>query len=49
MTGLNGTPMVSFADAFTPSQKWDLIAYIQELRQSPPAGTELVSRASSAR
>jgi mono/diheme cytochrome c family protein len=33
MTGLNGTPMVTFADAFTPQQKWDLIAFIQTLRQ----------------
>lgn len=33
MTGLNGTPMVSFAEALTPEQKWDVIAYIKTLRQ----------------
>jgi mono/diheme cytochrome c family protein len=33
MTGLNGTPMVSFAETFTPDQKWDLVAYILKLRR----------------
>jgi mono/diheme cytochrome c family protein len=33
MTGLDGTPMVSFAEALTPEQKWDVIAYILALRQ----------------
>ncbi len=33
MTGLNGTPMVSFADAFTEDQKWDLVAYVLTLRR----------------
>lgn len=37
MTGLNGTPMVSFADAFTPEQKWDLVAYILSLRSTASA------------
>lgn len=32
MTGLNGTPMVSFAEAFTPEQKWNLVAYVLTLR-----------------
>jgi mono/diheme cytochrome c family protein len=33
MTGLNGTPMVSFAEAFNEEQKWDLVAYILTLRR----------------
>lgn len=33
MTGLNGTPMISFADALTAEQKWDIIAYILTLRR----------------
>jgi len=32
MTGLDGTPMVSFADALTPEQKWDLAAYLLTIR-----------------
>ena len=34
MTGLNGTPMVSFAEAFSEEQKWDLVAYILTIRRS---------------
>ena len=33
-TGLDGTPMVSFAAVFTPEQRWDLVAYLVTLR--PP-------------
>ena len=33
MTGLNGTPMVSFAEAFNEEQKWDLVAYLITLRR----------------
>ena len=36
MTGLNGTPMVSFADALTPEQKLDVIAWLATLRLSRP-------------
>lgn len=32
-TGLNGTPMVSFGDALSDAQKWDVIAYILTLRR----------------
>lgn len=38
MTGLNGTPMVSFADALSPEQKWDVIAYIAMLRREFAGG-----------
>jgi cytochrome c oxidase cbb3-type subunit I/II len=31
MTGLNGTPMPSFADALKPDEAWDLVHYIQSL------------------
>jgi mono/diheme cytochrome c family protein len=33
MTGLDGTPMVSFADALTAEQKWDIAAYILTIRE----------------
>ena len=33
MTGLNGTPMVTFADTLTEAQKWDVIAYLLTLRR----------------
>ena len=32
-TGLNGTPMVSFADSLSDTQKWDVIAHILTLRR----------------
>ncbi|MHA3773386.1 cytochrome c [Verrucomicrobiota bacterium sgz303538] len=32
VTGLNGTPMVSFAESLTDEQRWELVAYIAELR-----------------
>ena len=34
MTGLNGTPMVSFADTLTEEQKWELAAYVLSLRET---------------
>lgn len=35
MTGLNGTPMPSFADSVSPAEAWDLVHYIQSLRRDP--------------
>ena len=32
MTGLDGTPMPSFADALKPDQAWDIVHYIDALR-----------------
>lgn len=32
VTGLDGTPMPSFADSLKPDQIWDLVHYIQTLR-----------------
>ena len=34
VTGLDGTPMPSFAEGTTEQQRWDLIAYILELRRN---------------
>jgi mono/diheme cytochrome c family protein len=31
-TGLNGTPMPSFAEAFTPEQRWEIVAYVRSLQ-----------------
>lgn len=36
MTGLNGTPMPSFADALDSAQAWDLVHYIQSLSPNYP-------------
>lgn len=38
MTGLNGTPMPSFAESIEPAQAWDLAHYIKSLSQTAPAG-----------
>ncbi|RYD82195.1 MAG: cytochrome c [Verrucomicrobiaceae bacterium] len=32
LTGLNGTPMVSFAETLTDQQRWEVVAYILQLR-----------------
>jgi mono/diheme cytochrome c family protein len=32
-TGLDGTPMVSFAEAFTAEQRWDIVAHVLALRR----------------
>jgi mono/diheme cytochrome c family protein len=37
ITGLNGTPMVSFAETLSDEQRWELVAYIAELRQKHTA------------
>jgi cytochrome c oxidase cbb3-type subunit 2 len=33
MTGLNGSPMPSFAESITPEQAWALVAYVRTLRR----------------
>ena len=33
-TGLDGTPMASFAEAFTPEQRWDVVSYVATLRKA---------------
>jgi mono/diheme cytochrome c family protein len=34
VTGLNGTPMPGFLETLTEEQRWELTAFIQELRQA---------------
>ncbi len=36
MTGLNGTPMPSFADTIKPDEAWDLVHYMQSLGPKKP-------------
>jgi cytochrome c oxidase cbb3-type subunit 2 len=36
MTGLNGTPMPSYADSMSPAQAWDLVHYIKTLVNTEP-------------
>ena len=40
VTGLDGTPMPSFASAMTPDQRWDVVHYIRSL-STPKAHTKL--------
>src|SRR5687768_7398298 len=41
-TGLNGTPMPSFADALPPDQRWAITDYIASLSPEQPGYTNLV-------
>jgi mono/diheme cytochrome c family protein len=41
-TGLNGTPMPSFADALPPEQRWAITDYIASLSGEAPGYTNLV-------
>lgn len=36
-TGIEGTPMPSFAGTFSEAQRWDLVAYVAQLRSSGAA------------
>ena len=38
VTGLDDTPMASYADALTAAQRWDLVAFIASLAQREPPG-----------
>lgn len=38
MTGLDGTPMPSFKDSTTATERWDLVAFLLEGRRSATAG-----------
>jgi mono/diheme cytochrome c family protein len=44
MTGLDGTPMRSFADRLTPDEAWSLVAYVTALRNESSSATELPRR-----
>lgn len=44
VTGLDGTPMPSFANAMTPDQRWDVVHYIRSLHVSrKPRGMKIQS------
>jgi hypothetical protein len=56
MTGLDGTPMPSFADVLKPNEAWDLAHYLRTLQvthkspelqlwESSPEGAQLVKAA----
>ena len=38
MTGLDGTPMPSFADNIKPDEAWDLVHFLRTLQPAPDAG-----------
>lgn len=38
LTGIDGTPMPSFAEAMTEEQRWELVAFIAQLRRNHEAG-----------
>lgn len=38
LTGIDGTPMPSFAEAMTEEQRWELVAFIAQLRRDHTAG-----------
>ena len=40
VTGLNGTPMPSFLESTTETERWDLVAYIETLRQAAKRETK---------
>lgn len=37
LTGMNGTPMLGFAETFTDEQIWELVAFLQGLRATAKA------------
>ena len=41
MTGLDGTPMPSFSDALNADQLWDIVHYVQTLREEKPAPKQM--------
>jgi mono/diheme cytochrome c family protein len=41
-TGLNGTPMPSYADALTPEQRWQLVDYLASLSDEDPGYANLI-------
>jgi hypothetical protein len=59
MTGLDGTPLPSFADVLKPEEAWDLVHYLRTLQvrrksaelrlwESTPEGAEFVKAAKAA-
>ena len=44
MTGLDGTPMPSFADNIKPDEAWDLVFYLRSLQPLPSKAKELAKQ-----
>lgn len=44
MTGLDGTPMPSYADNIKPDEAWDLVFYLRTLMSQPSAEKEIAKR-----
>ncbi len=44
MTGLDGTPMPSFADSIKPNEAWDLVFYLRTLQPFPSKAKEIAER-----
>lgn len=44
MTGLDGTPMPSFADNIKPDEAWDLVFYLRTLQPFPSKAKELAKQ-----
>jgi len=44
MTGLDGTPMPSFADNIKPDEAWDMVFYLRSLQPFPSKAKELVKQ-----
>jgi cytochrome c oxidase cbb3-type subunit I/II len=40
LTGIDGTPMPSFGETMTEQQRWELVAYVAELRRAGAAGKQ---------
>ena len=43
MTGLDGTPMPSYAEAVKPEEVWDLAYYVHSIQTEPRWGSEVVA------
>jgi mono/diheme cytochrome c family protein len=44
MTGLDGTPMPSFADNIKPDEAWDLVFYLRTFMQQPSKAKEIAKK-----
>lgn len=44
MTGLDGTPMPSFADNIKPDEAWDMVFYLRSLQPSPSKAKDLAKQ-----
>ena len=44
MTGLDGTPMPSFADNIKPDEAWDLVFYLRTLMKQPSKAKEIAKK-----